>query len=101
MDFGEGRHGDLLWALYQQAQRSQGKLAPFSVLAFQQFRLIRNAFAHNQYPEAVHFPDLAARVRLEPTPDNPALHRKVAVRFAEHMERLCQPWFNYLQNSQR
>lgn len=101
VEFGEGRHGDLLWALYQQTQAVHARGAGFSVAAFRQFRLIRNAFAHNQYPEAEDFPDLATRVRLEPTPDNPALHRKVAVRFAEHMERLCQPWFNYLQNSQR
>ncbi|TXH67608.1 MAG: hypothetical protein E6Q85_09360 [Thiothrix sp.] len=96
-EFGGGRYGDFLQALYQHQQQQAAHLAGFELAAFNQFRLIRNAFAHNQYPLATEFPQLVQAVRAEPVPVNPANHRKVAERLYAQLEGLSRAWLRYLQ----
>ena len=88
--FGKGRHGDYLYMLHRRHINDPG----FDEASFHKARLIRNAFAHNQYPDAAEFPDIAKAVHSEPPPppDNPRRNRKVAARLGEVMERLYQPW---------
>lgn len=96
-EFGAGRHGDLLFALHQVQQQAAPQQLGFELAAFNQFRLIRNAFAHNQYPLATEFPRVVAALQREAIPANPANHRKVAQRLYAELERLSRAWFKYLQ----
>lgn len=97
--FGRGRHGDFLYALYQHHQSmSNGADVPaFSLDSFDQTLRIRNAFSHNQYPEVDKFNNIAAQVRAENVPENPANQRKVADRFKQCMEDRYIPWLNFLK----
>jgi hypothetical protein len=97
-DFGKGRHGDFLFALYQQQrQRTGNEVETFSPARFKRTLLIRNAFSHNQYPDAAAFIPIAAQVQGEAVPSNPANHRKVAERLMQEMENLYSPWMRYLR----
>ncbi len=97
-DFGKGRHGDFLFALYQHNRQHTGsEVATFSPARFKRTLLIRNAFSHNQYPDAAEFIPIAAQVQGEVVPENPANHRKVAERLMQEMESLYSPWMRYLR----
>jgi len=97
-NFGKGRHGDFLFALYQHNRQQTGsEVATFSPTRFKCTLLIRNAFSHNQYPDAAAFIPIAALVQGEAVPENPANHRKVAERLMQEMESLYSPWMRYLR----
>lgn len=95
---GKGRHGDFLFALYQRVQQQDPTHVAvlFDHNRVQRVLKIRNAFAHNQYPDVALFADVAQQVQAEAIPVNPANHRKVAERFIGIMEATYQAWQRYL-----
>lgn len=96
--FGKGRHGDFLYALWQLAQQDErADVMVFAEARVQRALAIRNAFSHNQYPKAKDFPAVGQAVQAESIPENPANHRKVALRLLTEMEKVVEPWLAYLQ----
>ena len=96
--FGKARHGDYLYKLYQHvAEASPDKSTDFTLRHFQSALSIRNAFSHNQYPTVKDFPHIAELMKTEQIPVNSTIHRKVAERMLDELERIYQPWIVYLK----
>lgn len=97
--FGEGRHGDFLYALYQLSKTENRRNQPdsFDMSCFNKARLLRNALSHNEYPETGTFAHVAQSVNLDKIPENPAKHRKIAERLLAETERLYEPWLTFLK----
>lgn len=100
-EFGEGRHGEFLYALYQlsKTENRQNQPDSFDMSRFNKARLLRNALSHNEYPETCAFAHVAQSVNLDKIPENPAKHRKIAERLLAEMERLYEPWLTFLKQS--
>lgn len=95
--FGKGRHGDYLYKLYRHmTDGATGQPAVVTEQSFQNALNIRNAFSHNQYPKLKGFRRVAELVRTESVPKNLTVHRKVAERLQDELERIYQPWIDYL-----
>ncbi len=100
--FGLGKHGILLYALYQQFQKKQkkpgviGLSQGFSKNCFNHARQIRNAFAHNQYPASEQFKQIVCQAHQTPKLNNPANHRKIAAQLIAELEKLYTPWHQFL-----
>lgn len=99
--FRTGRHGRLLYALRRRWQQAGAGVPGCDPTAFadHQFRralALRNAIAHNEYPAATGFPDVAAAVARDPVPSNPDHHRQVAERLFEALTSLFGSWMQFL-----
>jgi hypothetical protein len=95
------RHGKLLYQL-QECWRTQPN-AEFTAYAdvfgadrFYHARLIRNAAAHNEYPDARLFREVVEAIAAEPVPKNPDMRRHVAERLYEALDRIYKPWLAFL-----
>jgi len=92
--FGKARHGEYLYHLCR--FRADSGKTDFKMDDFRKALLIRNAFAHSEYPKTEDFPEIIKAVRLEAIPENPARNREIALKLAEELKRLYQPWFDFL-----
>ena len=94
-----GRHGDYLYALYQQYTKKQGSdLVAFDAQLFAKARDIRNKFSHNQYPNTDDFMDIKEAIAADKIPENFSDNRKVAERLLKQLEEIYASWLNYLAN---
>ena len=93
--FGKARHGEYLYHL---CVANSDKIG-FKQEDFYKALLIRNAFAHSEYPKTEYFPEIVAAIRSEAIPENPALNRNIALRLAEELKRLYQPWLDFLSGA--
>jgi hypothetical protein len=96
--FGTGRHGKLLRQLREvwRADAGDPTVDAFVEANFRRALDLRNAVAHNTYPDIESFPEIAAAVAAEPLPDNPANPRHVARRLLGALERIYHPWLLFL-----
>ncbi len=98
--FGKGRHGQLLrqlcgfWSDDNAGTDTDAPaFTPDKILAALK---LRNAVAHNAYPDIGYFPEVVVAVGADAVPENPDQHRRVAERLRQRLVELYRPWFGYL-----